>query len=162
MKEATVAIERAAMHKKLPPGVFVGFLALSSDAVIATDDHQRIVFFNAGAERIFGWRADEVDGQSLDYRHGPVRSMPAHWPGPAPGAASIMFEDSSGAHPYQTFQGPWAWFRLLDAASMRVDSDVRFTASFQAGGHQGAVIIEPTSIRNPYQVSVVRHFRCGS
>ena len=65
MKEATVAIERAAMHKTLPPGVFVGFLALSSDAVIATDDHQRIVFFNAGAERIFGWRADEVDGQSL-------------------------------------------------------------------------------------------------
>lgn len=103
----------------------------------------------------------EVDGQSLDYRHGPIRSLPARWPGPAPGAASAMFEDSSGAHANLSFQGPWAWFRLLDAASMHADSDVRFVASFQAGGHQGAVIIEPTSIRNPYQVSVVRQFRCG-
>jgi type VI protein secretion system component VasK len=60
--------------------------------------------------------------------------------------------------------GPWAWFRLLDAAaSLRADSDVRFTVSFQAGGHQGAVIIEPTSIRNPYQqAGLVHQFKCGS
>jgi hypothetical protein len=40
---------------------------------------------------------------------------------------------------------------------------VRFTVSFQAGGHQGAVIIEPTSIRNPYQqAGLVHQFKCGS
>jgi type VI secretion system protein ImpL len=104
----------------------------------------------------------EVDGQALDYRHGPIRSLPARWPGPAPGAASVTFEDSSGAHPNLTFQGPWAWFRLLDVASIHADSDVRFNASFQAGGHRGGVVIEPTSIRNPYQGSVIRQFRCGS
>jgi type VI secretion system protein ImpL len=104
----------------------------------------------------------EVDGQSVDYRHGPVRSLPARWPGPAPGSASVTFEDSSGARPHLSFQGPWAWFRLLDVASMRSDSDVRFTAAFQAGGHHGTVIIEPVSIRNPYQGSLVRQFRCGS
>jgi type VI secretion system protein ImpL len=61
-----------------------------------------------------------------------------------------------------SFQGPWAWFRLLDAASLRADSDVRFTASFHAGSHQGTVIIEPTSIRNPYQqTGVVHQFKCG-
>jgi len=104
----------------------------------------------------------EVDGQSLDYRHGPVRSMPGKWPGPAPGTASVTFEDSSAAHPNLSFQGPWAWFRLLDAASLHSDSDVRFTASFHAGGHQGTVIIEPTSIRNPYQqAGVVHQFKCG-
>lgn len=105
----------------------------------------------------------EVDGQALDYRHGPVRSMPAKWPGPAPGTASVIFEDSSAARPNLSFQGPWAWFRLLDAASLHADSDVRFTASFQAGGHQGAVIIEPTSVRNPYQqAGLVHQFKCGS
>jgi type VI secretion system protein ImpL len=103
----------------------------------------------------------EVDGQTLDYRHGPIRSLPARWPGPAPGLASATFEDRSGAHPNLAFQGPWAWFRLLDAASVRAESDVRFRAAFQTGGHQGAVIIEPTSIRNPYQNSAVRQFRCG-
>ena len=59
------AIEIAAMHRKLPADVLIGFLALSSDAVLATDDEQRLVFFNAGAERIFGWRAEEVDGRPL-------------------------------------------------------------------------------------------------
>jgi type VI secretion system protein ImpL len=104
----------------------------------------------------------EVDGQPLDYRHGPVRSLPAKWPGPAPGTASVTFEDSSGARPNLTFQGPWAWFRLLDAASMHADSDVRFVATFKAGSHQGGIIIEPTSIRNPYQAAVVRQFKCGT
>jgi len=112
---------------------------------------------DAGASRF----TIEVDGQSLDYRHGPVRSLPVKWPGPAPGAASAVFEDAAGAHPNLTFQGPWAWFRLLDAASMHPESDVRFTATFQAGGHRGAVIIEPNSIRNPYQSPVLRQFRCG-
>jgi type VI secretion system protein ImpL len=104
----------------------------------------------------------EVDGQTLDYRHGPIRSIPGRWPGPAPGTASVTFEDSSGARPNLTFQGPWAWFRLLEAASLHAESDVRFAETFQAGGHQGTVILEPTSIRNPYQTSLVRQFRCGS
>ena len=103
----------------------------------------------------------EVDGQTLEYRHGPIRSVPARWPGPAPGVASVTFEDRSGAHPNMTFQGPWAWFRLLDTATLHADSDVRFTAAFQTGSHQGAVVIEPNSIRNPYQNSPVRQFRCG-
>jgi type VI secretion system protein ImpL len=104
----------------------------------------------------------ELDGQTLDYRHGPVRSVPVHWPGPSPGAAVVTFEDRSGSKPGATFQGPWAWFRLVESATVRPESDVRFDAAFQNGGHQATVIIEAASIRNPYrQLSVVRQFRCG-
>jgi type VI secretion system protein ImpL len=103
----------------------------------------------------------QVDGQSVEYRHGPIQSLPARWPGPSPGSASVTFEDASGARPNLTFEGPWAWFRLLDAASVRSESDVRFTATFQSGGHKGSVIIEPISIRNPYQGSLIRQFRCS-
>jgi type VI secretion system protein ImpL len=104
----------------------------------------------------------EMDGQTLDYRHGPVRSMPAHWPGPSPGAAAVTFEDSAGAKPNQAFQGPWAWFRLLEAGTMRPDSDVRFIAAFQNGAHRATVIIEAASIRNPFQkLPAVRQFRCS-
>ncbi len=53
------------MNKSLPAALFANFLTLSSDAVVVVDEAQRIIFFNMGAERIFGWTATEVDGLSL-------------------------------------------------------------------------------------------------
>ena len=53
------------MHRLLPAELFSGFLAISADAVIAVDEEQRIIFFNEGAERIFGWSAEEVGGKYL-------------------------------------------------------------------------------------------------
>src|SRR4051812_14479153 len=41
-------------------------LASASDAIIATDREGRIIFWNPGAERIFGFSAAEAVGQSLD------------------------------------------------------------------------------------------------
>ena len=66
MKDAIQAAAHAAMHRTLPPELFSGLLAISADAVIAIDDGQRIIFFNEGAEKIFGWSADDVDGASLE------------------------------------------------------------------------------------------------
>ena len=65
-KDANVAADRAAMHQILPPDMFSGLLAIAADAVIAVDHEQRIIFFNEGAERIFGWTADEVGGEYLE------------------------------------------------------------------------------------------------
>ena len=65
MRDANQAVERAAMKKTLPPDLYSSFLAISADAVIAIDDEQRIIFFNEGAEKIFGWSADEVGGKYL-------------------------------------------------------------------------------------------------
>jgi PAS domain S-box-containing protein len=65
MKDAIEAVERASMRQTLPPELYSSFLAISADAVIAVDDEQRIIFFNQGAERIFGWTASEVGGKYL-------------------------------------------------------------------------------------------------
>jgi type VI secretion system protein ImpL len=104
----------------------------------------------------------ELDGQTLDYRFGPPRTLPVSWPGPSPGAATVTIEERSGARPNLPFQGPWAWFRLLDAAHVRAESDVRFDAVFQLGAHQASVIIEASSIHNPFLKPDLRQFRCAN
>jgi PAS domain S-box-containing protein len=66
MKIAHLAAANASMHQTLPVDLFAGLLAIAADAVIALDNEQRIIFFNEGAERIFGWSASEVGGQYIE------------------------------------------------------------------------------------------------
>jgi len=56
---------------------FAGIVEIASDAIISVNREHRIVLFNQGAEWIFGYRKEEVLGQSLDLLL-PVRSRTAH------------------------------------------------------------------------------------
>jgi PAS domain S-box-containing protein len=55
-------------------------LASTSDAIVATDRDGRITFWNPGAERIFGFAADEAIGKSLDLII-PENLRARHWEG---------------------------------------------------------------------------------
>ena len=55
-------------------------ISTSSDAIVAADKKGTIVFWNPGAERIFGFEASEAVGQSLDIII-PERLRKRHWDG---------------------------------------------------------------------------------
>jgi len=46
--------------------LFKGILDIAADAVVSVDESQRIVLFNQGAERIFGYSAADAIGQPLE------------------------------------------------------------------------------------------------
>jgi PAS domain S-box-containing protein len=43
-----------------------GIISLATDAIVSVDADYRIILFNTGAERIFGYTADEIHGQPLN------------------------------------------------------------------------------------------------
>ncbi|WP_151636261.1 response regulator [Noviherbaspirillum aerium] len=43
-----------------------GILSIADDAIICVDGEHRIILFNQGAERVFGWTAEEANGQDLN------------------------------------------------------------------------------------------------
>ena len=104
----------------------------------------------------------ELDGQNVEYRHGPERSVAASWPGQSAGPAAVTFEMRAGGRPNAAFQGAWAWFRLLDSARVSPETEVRSELTFVRDGHQALVRLDAASVRNPFNDrDVLRQFRCS-
>ena len=58
-------VRHSAPHGRVPASTFAGIVAIAADGIITVDAEQVIIFFNEGAEGIFGWQADDVLGQPL-------------------------------------------------------------------------------------------------
>jgi PAS domain S-box-containing protein len=65
---------------ELPPSLFTAILQQSADAIVYADREGRIAFWNRAAERLFGFTAEQVLGQSLDVMI-PERLRAGHWAG---------------------------------------------------------------------------------
>ena len=100
-----------------------------------------------------------VDGQRLESPGEDTVAM--KWPGPKPGLVTIAVEEASGnALPEVDYQGDWAWFHALDAASLQAQGDLKIVAHFRVGGHVIPVTIQAANLRHPFGDTRVRRFRC--
>ncbi len=66
--QAAVAFENARLFEEIEERrlYLEGVLGAAPDAVVTLDAHHRVVEWNAGAERLFGYSREEVIGQNLD------------------------------------------------------------------------------------------------
>jgi type VI secretion system protein ImpL len=113
---------------------------------------------DAGATRF----ALDLDGQSFEYRHGPQQSKAMVWPGGGGvGQTAVVFEERGGPGPSTVKQGPWAWFRALDQAQIKRDSDTHMQVTFATGAHSMRVVLDAASVRNPFARDELAGFKCG-
>jgi type VI secretion system protein ImpL len=102
----------------------------------------------------------EIDGQTMEYRHGPPRAVSMVWPGPSPGQAALTLEERGGARPNIVEQGSWALFRLLGKAQLQAQGETRFVATYSLGGRSVRFIVQASSSRNPFARDVLHGFNC--
>jgi type VI secretion system protein ImpL len=100
----------------------------------------------------------EIDGQRIPYQFGPERPYPVTWPGPKPGQATATFSQSGG--PNAAFDGPWAWFRLIDSAQLTRQGDERYLLIIKRGTREAQLRIEADSVLNPFEGNDLQRFRC--
>lgn len=68
------------MDQEVPEGLYRAIIQSTPDAVIVANQDGVVTLWNGGAERIFGFSADEAVGQSLDLIV-PERLRQRHWEG---------------------------------------------------------------------------------
>jgi type VI secretion system protein ImpL len=107
-----------------------------------------------------------IDGHEFDARPGAERKGPVVWPGTEKRYAFAAFEDPIAAPEKIGFDGPWAWFRLIDATKApsegaQPDADLVSVLRIQTRYHQALVTVEaPNATSNPFATREWRLFRC--
>ena len=104
----------------------------------------------------------EIDGQQIAFRH---RDQPTPvavtWPGGV-GLARVHFEpDRRNIESTLTRDGPWGWFRLLDAAEIRrTRASDRKRVIFKVGGRIAIFQLQSGSVLNPFALPALSKFSC--
>jgi type VI secretion system protein ImpL len=104
----------------------------------------------------------ELGTQSLVYTHGSATPAQWQWPGPGPSVARLAIEPPSAGKPASlTRNGPWSFFRLLDAGEVEREGGTDLiSVSFRLGGHTVRYSLRASSVVNPFTSDAVRQFRC--
>lgn len=105
----------------------------------------------------------EIDGQQVGFAHrgGAPNPVAITWPGSV-GIARVTFEPQKrNIESVMTRDGPWAWFRLLDAAEVRrTNVSDRKKVIFNIGGRIAIFQLQSGSVINPFALPALSKFSC--
>ena len=115
----------------------------------------------------------EVGNQRISYNHGPKFWKDLNWSGEDENKrVRIVFEDLQEDRHEKTFDGPWAWFKLLDRANIKKTrkSNVylaTYTVTESRSGnrkehHSIQYLIKAKSVKNPFSQNLLGKFKCPS
>jgi type VI secretion system protein ImpL len=114
-------------------------------------------YLDAGVQRF----VLEMNGERLEYAHGPQPRWAVKWPAQAAEQVVVTFDTGSGPGASATYDGPWALFRFIDAASPTAQTDVRFQLNVNGGGAAARLLLDAGSVRNPFATPLLTRFRCS-
>ena len=105
-----------------------------------------------------------IEGQILDYRQNqPAQDVPMQWPADGGPTQVVLEPKRRNAENAMAFDGPWALFRMLDAAEVRRTQVAdRARVIFNIGGRIVSFQLRAGAAYNPFQLSALTNFRCPS
>ncbi len=107
----------------------------------------------------------QIDGTNVNFQQGGGQPIPTAvtWPGSVGLAQVGMSPQLEGSENVLIREGPWGWFRLLDAAEVR-DTNVsdRKRLIFSVGGRLAMFDLQAGSVINPFSLAALSNFTCPS
>lgn len=102
-----------------------------------------------------------LEGQEVDYLSGLHKTIYLKWPGPQPNFANASFIMNGNKQAVLSTNGPWAIFKLFDAASLTPSpSSKLFTLSYDFNGNTVRYEIATDNVINPFIPGIINSFRC--
>jgi type VI secretion system protein ImpL len=102
----------------------------------------------------------EIDGQALTIVPN-GNSMPFQLPGGKGNGQVKLDATPASGHSSLRTDGPWAWFRMLDKASVEPTAQgERYKITFDLDGRKAGVELTANSVVNPFKRSTLEQFRC--
>lgn len=104
----------------------------------------------------------ELEGQTVNYSHGPLVTSYLEWPGPQPtGEVRIQMTPAMPGSSMTREQGAWAWFRVLRSANIRpADRPEVFEVEFALGQRTALYRLQARSAYNPFDFDELAQFAC--
>lgn len=111
----------------------------------------------------------DLGDQRITYNHGPKFWKPVVWSGQNESRRiRVIFEDVKGIQFDKSFTGPWAWFRLMDASTIKSTPQSNIyliTFAHETGAaatNLRQIVYEgrANSVHNPFKNDLLESFRC--
>jgi type VI secretion system protein ImpL len=103
----------------------------------------------------------DIDGQVLTAAPGALAPASFQLPSGKGGGQVRLDIAPASAHGTLRTEGPWAWLRMLDKATVETTAQgERYKVTFDADGRKAALDLTANSVVNPFRRAVLEQFRC--